>query len=562
MLKIGSVIDGKYKILNRIGQGGMSTVYLAMNERANKQWAVKEIRKTDSSEFAVTLASIKTETELLKNLSHPNLPSIADIIDYEGSILVVMDYIEGNTLSLAVKDYGPQPQEYVIEWAKQLCNVLGYLHSQEPPIIYRDLKPGNIMLRPDGRLVLIDFGTARRYKVENIEDTTCLGTRGYAAPEQFGGQGQTDARTDIYCLGSTMYHLLTGKNPSEPPYEMYPIRYWDDRFSQGLEKIILKCTQLDPNKRYQNCAELLYDLEHYNELDNSYRRKEKIKMASFVAMLTLSIITGIGSWLMKSDAKAVQGTNYDSYVDYAQKSDTFEDKEESYISAISIDPSKADAYIDLLDKVYLEDGVFSEEEAQTIRQVLITPDHKRTYEEILSTNEAGYALFAYRMGIAYFYSYEGGGNKQQSAYWFHKVNDGLLSESQTERAERLGSIADYYINLGNVDKTGDNKVSYSEYWDDLVAVCDGNIAELDNPNTALIIYKEMASQININAAKYHDDGISYDQMNLQLINIEEHIKSDISKDEIEQSEVLKEMVTELKTNIEKARQTLELLEKQ
>ena len=166
------------------------------------------------------------------------------------------------------------------------------------------------------------------------------------------------------------------------------------------------------------------------------------------------------------------------------------------------------------------------------------------------------------MGIAYFYSYEGGGNKQQSAYWFHKVEDGLLSKGQTERAKRLGSIADYYINLGNVDKTGDNKVSYSEYWEDLVAVCDGNIAELDNPNTALIIYKEMASQININAAKYHDDGISYDQMNLQLINIEDHLKKDISKEEIERSEVLKEMVNELKTNIEKARQTLELLEKQ
>ena len=169
MLDVGSVIDNKFKILNKIGQGGMSVVYLAMNERANKQWAIKEIRKDAAAASDINMASIQTETELLKNLSHPNLPSIADIIDYEDSILIVMDYVEGHTLKKAVDEYGPQPQEYVIEWAKQLCDVLGYLHSQNPPIIYRDLKPGNIMLKPDGTIVLIDFGTARQYKSDNID---------------------------------------------------------------------------------------------------------------------------------------------------------------------------------------------------------------------------------------------------------------------------------------------------------------------------------------------------------------------------------------------------------
>ncbi len=558
MLEIGSVIDGKYKILNRIGQGGMSTVYLAMNERANKQWAIKEIRKSDSKDFEVTFQSIKTETEMLKNLSHPNLPSIADIIDYEGSILIVMDYIEGNTLSLAVNEYGPQPQDYVIEWAKQLCNVLGYLHSQNPPIIYRDLKPGNIMLKPDGTIMLIDFGTARRYKVENIEDTTCLGTRGYAAPEQFGGHGQTDARTDIYCLGSTMYHLLTGKNPSNPPYEMYPIRHWDESFSQGLEQIILKCTQLDPAKRYQNCAELLYDLEHYYELDHSYRKKEKIKVASFVTMLMLSAITGVSSFLCKSDAKAFKVDSYATYIDYAKKSDNYIDKEDSFKSAISIDPSNLDAYLELLDDTYLNDGIFSEDEASEIRQILITTKNKVTYEDLLARNPANYQLFAYRMGMAYFYSYEGSGNKQQSAYWFHKAEGGLLNESQTERARRLGSIADYYLNLGMIDKTGDSKISYKDYWEDLVAVCDGDIAKIDNPNTALIIYKEMASQICTNADKFHKDGIAYDKMEEQLRNIEAHVKNDISNEDIESSDAIESLMTELDSNIANAREVIEL----
>ncbi len=115
MLEIGSLIDNKYKILNKIGQGGMSTVYLAMNERANKQWAIKEIRKDAMANSDVTLQSLKNEIEMLRNLSHPNLPSIIDIIDYEDSILVVMDYVEGNTLKKAIDEYGPQPQEYVID---------------------------------------------------------------------------------------------------------------------------------------------------------------------------------------------------------------------------------------------------------------------------------------------------------------------------------------------------------------------------------------------------------------------------------------------------------------
>lgn len=134
-----------------------------------------------------------------------------------------MDYVEGRTLKAIVDERGAQPQEDVVNWAIQLCSVLDYLHTRKPAIIYRDLKPGNIMLRPDGRIVLIDFGTAREYKTGQEEDTISLGTKGYAAPEQYGGDGQTDARTDIYNLGATIYHLVTGK-PNEtslrnPPYQ-------------------------------------------------------------------------------------------------------------------------------------------------------------------------------------------------------------------------------------------------------------------------------------------------------------------------------------------------------
>ena len=209
MLQIGSVIDGKYKILNEIGHGGMSTVYLAINEKANKPWAVKEVRKSLNRDFNLLRQSLIMETDLLKKLNHPNLPSIIDVIDSDENFLIVMDYIEGNTLERLLAEEGAQPQDKVARWALQLCDVLDYLHTRPMPVIYRDMKPSNIMVKSDGNVVLIDFGTAREFKEHNVQDTCCLGTNGYAAPEQFGGMGQTDARTDIYCLGTTLYHLVT-----------------------------------------------------------------------------------------------------------------------------------------------------------------------------------------------------------------------------------------------------------------------------------------------------------------------------------------------------------------
>ena len=122
MLEIGSLVDGKYKILNKVGQGGMSVVYMAINEKANKTWAVKEVRKDGVLNFESVKQGLVAETNILKKLSHPNLPSIIDVIDTEDSFIIIMDYVQGNSLNKALEEYGAQPQEYVIEWAKQLCD--------------------------------------------------------------------------------------------------------------------------------------------------------------------------------------------------------------------------------------------------------------------------------------------------------------------------------------------------------------------------------------------------------------------------------------------------------
>lgn len=139
--------------------------------------------------------------------------------------------------------------------------MLFYLHTLKPPRIFRDLKPSNIILQPNGVIKLIDFGTMKNYDESRTEDTVNLGTKGYAAPEQFGGRGQTDARTDIYGLGMTLYHLITGVNPSIMPFEIKPISYYRKDISTDLQRIVLKCIEVEREKRYQTAIELLNDLE-------------------------------------------------------------------------------------------------------------------------------------------------------------------------------------------------------------------------------------------------------------------------------------------------------------
>ena len=172
----------------------------------------------------------------------------------------------GDTLETLVQKNGPQPVDRVIDWGRQLCDVLSYLHRQKPPRIYRDMRPYNVILTADGTPKLADCDVMRTYKPGKRGDTCMLGTRGYAAPEQFGSMGQTDARTDIYALGVTMHRLVTGVDPSGPLFDLEPIRSYDPRLPEGLEYIISKCTQRNPADRYQTCAQLLADLNQYTSL--------------------------------------------------------------------------------------------------------------------------------------------------------------------------------------------------------------------------------------------------------------------------------------------------------
>ena len=410
MLEIGSLVDGKYKILNQVGHGCMSVVYLAMNEKANKQWAIKEFRKDkDDASKQVALKALLDEANLMKKLDHPTLPRIVDIIETKQTVYIVMDYIEGESLNKVLDAYGAQPQEAVIEWAKQLSNVLDYLHTQSPPVIYRDMKPANIMLKPDGTVRLIDFGIAREYKEGKEGDTEAIGTRGYAAPEQFGGRGQTDARTDIYSLGVTLYHLVTGKNPAEPPYEIYPIRHWDQTLSSGLEWLIQKCTQLNPGDRYQSCAEVTYVLENLDKFEGAYQKKLRGKVNAFLACAISGVVFGIGCAGFLIGASTVKANTYQANID--------RNTIEGYEEALAIDSSIPDAYVKLAQ--YLRGNVSAiyasekdkDNNVRSLTSTEILLDDINFWfanlDEIEEEHPEEYALVNYELGRLFWNYYQG-----------------------------------------------------------------------------------------------------------------------------------------------------------
>lgn len=418
MAEIGSVIDGKYEILREIGHGGMSVVYLAMDTHLNKQWAVKEIKKKGSGKNdEIIVNSLLAEANLMKRLDHAALPRIVDIIDNGVTIYVVMDYIEGESLDKILNEYGAQPEELVIGWAMQLCDALAYLHAQKPPIIYRDMKPANIMLKPEGNIKIIDFGIAREYKEQSLADTTVLGTKGYAPPEQYSGQ--TDARSDIFALGMTMHHLLTGIDPRSG--EAYaPVRMWNPELSEGIELIIDKCVEPAPENRYQNCSDLLYDLEHPDLITRGYKKRQKRKVAAFMAAAGMTVVLFLAGAVCTTIAKNINNSNYEILVSPSTAT-ALNEKIDSYKRAIAIYPERTDAYMCMLE-AYEDEGRFGKEENDEF--LALYNANKDTFDH--TTSEV--AELNYKIGMMYFnyYTEEDGSysfsTRVQKAYSFFAEN--------------------------------------------------------------------------------------------------------------------------------------------
>lgn len=266
---------GKYRIIKPLGQGGEGSVYLAEDESLGRYVAVKQLweksekKREEKQRGEQNKESgeqdgerIKAEAAFLRDLRHPMLPVVYELL-YEDGWFLVMEYIEGISLHNYIEKQGSVGETQARLWAAVLLDVLDYLHNREIPVIYRDLKPDNIMVCRGGNLKLVDFGAAGLRSFGEEDRARMAFSARFAAPEQRGEDGlgvRADERSDLYAFGKTLYYMVTGTVPGTSPDTSFPASYYNPLLSEELEKIIERCTREAPEARYQVAGEVMRDL--------------------------------------------------------------------------------------------------------------------------------------------------------------------------------------------------------------------------------------------------------------------------------------------------------------
>ena len=284
MLALNETIAGDYVIDALIGKGGMGCVYRAhAHTTPHVSVAIKEMPPTVRlSSGQLVAQGISNQLKLAQRVNHPNIAQLLDAFYWNESFYLVFEYVAGRSLQSIVAETGPVTEQQALQWARELCDILGYLHALEPAVVYRDMKPSNVLVGVGGKLTLIDLGIAREFKTHTSQtkDTVAFGTQGYAPPEQYGS-AQTDARSDIYALGCTLWHVLAG-TPPPVEFPLPSIRLKNPRISEACEKLIQTCTQLEREKRFQSCAELAVRIDtllENNEGAKAHGPAEKLARA-------------------------------------------------------------------------------------------------------------------------------------------------------------------------------------------------------------------------------------------------------------------------------------------
>ncbi|MBC7542087.1 MAG: protein kinase [Candidatus Sericytochromatia bacterium] len=270
LLPPDTLLQGRYRITKLIGQGGMGAIYMAKDTRfPNRVCAIKEMldNYTDPEQRALSTQNFHREADLLSSMRHEGIPEVFDRFTEGNRHYLVMEYIDGIDLEQKLlQNDGPFDEALVLGWGVQICDLLSYLHHQTPPIIFRDLKPANLILNRQGRIYMVDFGIARFFNPST--KGTMIGTQGYAPPEQY--RGQVEPRSDIYALAGTMHHLLTERDPqAEPPFSYPSVRSLNPRVSTASERLIARCLQNEAENRFNSAEAMLQALIELSQTHQS-----------------------------------------------------------------------------------------------------------------------------------------------------------------------------------------------------------------------------------------------------------------------------------------------------
>lgn len=506
------ILDGRYEILKVIHCKGMANVYRVADSKLNKDWCLKEIVKSKvgaDKKSQLEYRCLLQEAQVLKTLSHPNIPRIVTIEQEEDYIFIIMDYVDGISIGEWINRKGRIKQDVVVTWMKQVCQTMLYLHNRKNPVFYRDMKPDNLMLQSDGNIKLIDFGISVIIKEEGQVIKEPLGTRGYAAPEQAKKGNICDLRSDIFAMGRTMYYMLTGLNPSQLPKgsSLKPLRSIDSSISVGLENIVMKCMMPEPDDRYQSCEELLYDLQNYKTLDTAHRVSMRRKVYLVVGMFITSIFLIITSFIPLGMYNAKERNEYNNLLTVAEQSGRSED----YEAVLEKNASKMDPYLGYIDSIKI-DGVFSNEEEIELLGYL-----NPNIEDL--KKDKNYGELAYSIGKLYWFYYQGDSDDAGmiiSVKWFKDAMDLGYNEELSSVYYELGSFRKNVSS--SVIESSDGGI-YKSYWENLIKAKDLENGELVNLQLNLAIANCMSTY----CYNLKSDGVSCEEVREQLNELNEFV---------------------------------------
>lgn len=502
-LREGDIVDGSWEVIKQIGQGGSGTVYLVRDIELNRLLALKEVPVRNTDQGKRQAKAVVAEVSLLKSLSHPSIPRILKMTHDEHSILIIMDYIEGYSLRSLIAKKNYIEEALIVKWGLALCDTLKYLHNRNPKVIYRDLKPHNVMLSNENHLFLMDFGISREVGPDfDYSKEDRVGTKGYAAPEMRAKNAWFDERSDIYALGRTLYFLATRNSPSleklpngqELP--ILPIRQYDASRSVGLEKIIEKATAYKPTDRYQSVEEMIYDLNNIDKMSEGYIRKIKRRATTIYSLFGTLIL---GLFLLGSGALYSQMATTDAYNQAISKGKTSQDLD-SLVSASKIMPGEVEPYLEMV-KIYRSNGHFTSEDEFQLLSAL-----QSNLPSLKGKEGAGDLL--YQVGQLYWFYYPQNG-QTKSVSWFEQAKDFGVSEKN----QHLLSI---YLELGTFKKGILSSITdhsdsgmYKTYWN---ALNDLSTEMGNDPQLQLTYLQSVFDVIDSYSGGLKSDGLSLDDL--------------------------------------------------
>ena len=505
-----TILNGRYTVLDVLHTSGMSNVYRVSDSNLGKIWCLKEIKKSEAGRDQIEYKSLIQEANIMKSLNHSSIPRITTIEQDGDSIFIIMDYVDGINMKTFLSRKGRVDQEVAVSWMKQICQVMIYLHNRKQPIFYRDMKPDNIIIQQDGNIKLIDFGISIVIKEKGQKIGRALGTKGYAAPEQSKSDNVCDLRSDIYGMGMTMYYMLTGLNPNQIPKDkLKPVRSMDSSISIGLENILNKCIQKDPNDRYQDCEELLYDLQNYQKLDSNYRNRLRRKVNIVFSMFLLSIFILITSFIPLNMYNAQEKAKYETLLNTAQQTG----REDDYIAVLEANSTKIEPYEGYIESIKV-DGVFTKDEETKLLNYM-----NPNLDKLRSSSD--YGKLAYAMGKLYWFYYEGSSEDDgilTSIKWF---NDAIEENYEPELSKVYYNLGTFKRDISSSITESEDGGMYGKYFNNLIEAKKSDNGELVN----LQLNLALAKCISTYAYNLKTDGITLNEITDQVNDIKDFVKN-------------------------------------